>query len=42
LRRYQGDIAVESRPGRTEFRVTLTADDGSAGRERAPGEVGGR
>jgi signal transduction histidine kinase len=42
LRRYQGDITVESRPGRTEFRVTLTADNGSAGRERAPGEVGGR
>jgi signal transduction histidine kinase len=23
LRRYHGDVAVESRPGRTEFRVTL-------------------
>jgi len=27
LRRYHGDIAVESRPGRTEFRVTLAAEN---------------
>ena len=26
VRRYQGDIAVDSRPGRTEFRVTLVAE----------------
>jgi signal transduction histidine kinase len=34
LRRYHGDIAVESRPGRTEFRVTLAAEN------PAPTEVG--
>lgn len=27
VRRYQGDIAVESRPGRTEFRVTLALEE---------------
>lgn len=26
IRRYQGDIAVESRPGRTELRVSLAMD----------------
>jgi signal transduction histidine kinase len=26
VRRYQGDISVESRPGRTEFRVSLVPD----------------
>ncbi|MGB5890815.1 MAG: HAMP domain-containing sensor histidine kinase [Thermoanaerobaculia bacterium] len=26
IRRYQGDIAVESRPGRTEFRVSIGMD----------------
>jgi signal transduction histidine kinase len=26
LRRYDGDVQVESRPGRTEFRVTLRAE----------------
>ena len=26
VRRYRGDIAVESRPGRTEFRVTLAVE----------------
>jgi signal transduction histidine kinase len=34
LRRYHGDIAVESRSGRTEFRVTLAAEN------TAPTEVG--
>ena len=27
LRRYHGDVAVESRPGRTEFRVTLSCQE---------------
>ena len=27
LRRYRGDIAVQSRPGRTEFRVSLVAEN---------------
>ena len=26
VRRYRGDIAVESRPGRTEFRVSLAVE----------------
>ena len=34
LRRYHGDVAVQSRPGRTEFRVTLAAE------QPAPTEVG--
>ncbi len=34
LRRYHGDIAVQSRPGRTEFRVSLAAENA------APTEVG--
>ena len=33
VRRYHGDIAVQSRPGRTEFRVTLAAE------KPAPAEV---
>jgi two-component system NtrC family sensor kinase len=36
VRRYHGDISVESRPGLTEFRVSLLAERGGpAGDERA-------
>ena len=42
LRRYQGDIAVESRPGRTAFRVSLVAEKQASEAKRQPqGDAGG-
>jgi signal transduction histidine kinase len=40
LRRYHGDIAVESRPGRTEFRVTLAAENPAPTEVNHPGGDG--
>jgi len=41
VRRYHGDISVESRPGLTEFRVSLSAEGGGpAGDETAPRATG--
>ncbi len=42
LRRYHGDITVESRPGRTEFRVSLVIEKPAAGAVESPAEASGR
>ena len=36
VRRYQGDLEVESRPGRTEFRVSLLAETADSGLRGEP------
>jgi signal transduction histidine kinase len=42
VRRYQGDLEVESRPGRTEFRVSLLAETADSGlRDEPAGEDAG-
>jgi signal transduction histidine kinase len=37
LRRYHGDISIESRPGRTEFRVSLVTDHAAGAGSGQPG-----
>ncbi len=41
VRRFHGDIVVESRPGRTEFRVSLLADKGDPEADTSVMESGG-
>jgi signal transduction histidine kinase len=36
VRRYHGDIAAESRPGRTEFRVSLVAEKSAPAADSSP------
>jgi signal transduction histidine kinase len=36
LRQYRGDLSVESRPGRTEFRASLRAAEAGGGGDEDP------